>query len=311
MTYDGSSFYVSGQSGEIIKSTDGESWDSPRAAIPTLAEVNALKYLSGKFVVVGRDSGSLGKVSTSSDNVTWTTSTFGVNQSVYGAAFGNSVFVVVGGNGLTATSTDGLTWTTRTNGTASWLDVAFGSGLFVAVGSSGSIATSPDGITWTAQTSGQANGINAVTYGAGKFVAVGTFAMILTSTDGITWTLRTSGTDHYVPEVVFNGTDFLITGNRFLSSSDGETWSIVATNLVSPNTIRQVEYGGGKYVGVSTNGSVAVALPPAPAPTPAPTPGPTPAPTPSVPSPTPSPNSSRSYGLSLILESTLWQNPIY
>ena len=47
---------------------------------------------------------------------------------------------------------------------------------------------------------------------------------------------------------------------------------------------------------------------PAPVPSPTPAPGPTPAPTPG---PAPSPNSSRSYGLSLILESILWQNPIY
>jgi hypothetical protein len=48
----------------------------------------------------------------------------------------------VGGSGTILTSPDGVTWTRRTSGTGNWLEgVAYGNGLFVAVG--GTAPSSP------------------------------------------------------------------------------------------------------------------------------------------------------------------------
>jgi hypothetical protein len=58
--------------------------------------------------------------------------------------------------------------------------VAYGNGLFVAVGGNGTILTSRDGVNWTEQTS-RSNTLNSVTYGKGLFVAVGDGGTILTS----------------------------------------------------------------------------------------------------------------------------------
>ena len=88
--------------------------------------------------------------------------------------------------------------------------VAYGNGIFVAVGgivdTSGytslppMIVTSPDGSTWTQRPVPIPTGeLNGVTYGNGMFVAVGYgpgyTPIILTSPDGATWTESTSSVE--------------------------------------------------------------------------------------------------------------------
>ena len=97
----------------------------------------------------------------------------------------------------------GTTWTSRTSQGNPLNGVAYGNGLFVAVGGySGSwfnpstsiILTSPDGAAWTQRTSPTSNPLRGVAYGNGLFVAVGAGGTILTSPDGVRWTAQTSGT---------------------------------------------------------------------------------------------------------------------
>jgi hypothetical protein len=64
----------------------------------------------------------------------------------------------------------GATWTLRVPGFNDLNGVAYGNGLFVAVGGSPDssvILTSPDGVTWTQRTSPTSNDLNGVTYGNG------------------------------------------------------------------------------------------------------------------------------------------------
>ncbi len=82
----------------------------------------------------------------------------------------------------------GTTWTSRTSQSKSLNGVAYGNGLFVAVGghagygpSVSPILTSPDGVNWTAQTSPTSAWLFSLTYGNGLFVAVGVYGTILTS----------------------------------------------------------------------------------------------------------------------------------
>src|SRR5882762_3296114 len=76
----------------------------------------------------------------------WTVQYMGLNNDLFGVAFGKGTFVAVGTNGLILTSANGLDWTPRSSGTTNDLNgVAFGNGSFVAVGNVGTILTSSDG----------------------------------------------------------------------------------------------------------------------------------------------------------------------
>lgn len=127
---------------------------------------------------------------------TWNLRTSCTSEVLRGVAFGNSVFVAVGGNGtdggIICVSEDGTTWTEAADSpfeNAYLNAVAFGNGIFVAVGDGGTILTSTDGDEWTQRTSGTNYSLSGVTFGSGRFVAVGygQGAMILTSTNGTTW----------------------------------------------------------------------------------------------------------------------------
>ncbi|WP_435302842.1 beta strand repeat-containing protein, partial [Flavobacterium aestuarii] len=102
------------------------------------------------------------------------------------------------------------TWTVR-NSTGNILnDIIYANSLYVAVGGSGTILTSPDAVNWTTRTSGHTATLFSIAYGNGKFVAVGN-NKITTSSDGITWSSVASTT-------VFANTIYL-SGVRFINGN--------------------------------------------------------------------------------------------
>lgn len=101
------------------------------------------------------------------------------------------------------TSSDGVNWVVRRSPTTDTLyDVAYGNGLFVAVGglikdwfasslmNVGTIITSRDGISWSSCLTGFSNGLRKTVYGGGQFVAMGDEGTVLTSADGVNWSRR-------------------------------------------------------------------------------------------------------------------------
>ena len=128
-------------------------------------------------------------------------------------------------------------WTSRSalkTGTE-LLGVAYGNGLFVAVGggsgtaSEGIILTSSTGTNWVQRRAGLNYLLQGVTYGANQFVAVGYGGTIATSTDGATWVKRESGTpDFGFYSVIRGGNQFVAVGRlgngpAIETSSDGVT----------------------------------------------------------------------------------------
>lgn len=69
---------------------------------------------------------------------------------LYGLAYGNGKFVVVGANGYISNSSDGATWTPpKQIGSVSWTDVIYHDKKFITVGIGGYVSPSTDGETWT------------------------------------------------------------------------------------------------------------------------------------------------------------------
>lgn len=195
----------------------------------------------GLFVAVG----SLGKVRTSPDGVTWTARTSGFSTAATGFVQAvewspdAGLFVAVNRLNQVATSPDGITWTQRTPGVSGdFRAVAWSPelSLFVVVGgaccTSPRLITSPDGITWTSRTTGLNSSLQDVVWSSevGLFVAVGMEGKLLTSADGITWTQRTSGFGNARLEAVTWSASlgkFAVSGEAMTvaTSPDGITWT--------------------------------------------------------------------------------------
>jgi hypothetical protein len=176
-----------------------------------------------------------------------------------GIAYGNSVYVAVGGSGYIITSSNGTDWTVQKTSSfinTTYTRVTFGNSMFVAVTSDGKIVTSSDGITWTQRTSGTTNFLNDVTYASSKFIAVGNNNTALTSTDGITWSSLNigAGSSDNAMSIVYASSKFVVgvrdaSGNsRSYYSTTGAagTWSSASIEA-SAQSLNKIVYLNNKF----------------------------------------------------------------
>ncbi len=109
----------------------------------------------------------------------------GTGYGLNAIAFGNGVFVAVGGNSVALVSADGVNWTNNSPGSYGELrNVHFLNGEFNVVGQSSSLLRSTNGVNWTAWTLPGANFLD-VAYGNGRYVVVGDTCYA--STNSVNW----------------------------------------------------------------------------------------------------------------------------
>ncbi len=212
------------------------------------------------FVAVGPE-----VVATSLDGgATWTATRKGL-ETYSGVAFGNGMFVAVGGH---RTRWDGVTWATaqsqQVGGITNVLRaIAFGgrrqNGLFVAVGDGGTIKTTSDGISWTTVTSGISDGLQAIAYGKQRFVAAAG-SQILTSPDGVTWTKQvTPGIVNKMQTLAFGDGRFLgvDSGLKVFTSLDGVSWTTTMGTVPTLGAqVNGIVYAFDTWVAADSAGSV-------------------------------------------------------
>ncbi len=250
----------------VFTSPDGVTWTKRIANDHVLFK--GVAYGNGTFVTVGYTTGPTvpglyAMAFTSPDGVTWADRLrFAiVPGSLLGVAYGNNLFVAVGGAGAIFISPDGETWTKRDGGMRDLglKGIAYGNSTFVAVGSrytsESTILTSPDGVAWTDRVPRPASKFNGVTYAVRTFVAVGTGGAIATSPDGVTWTERDTGTGAELRSVVYGGNKFVAGGyeDTILTSPDGATWTLTTTG--TGENFQGITYGNGTYVALSVGGA--------------------------------------------------------
>jgi hypothetical protein len=114
-------------------------------------------------------------------------------------AYGNGIWVTVGGTSSAASSTNGTAWIGRTipTTTGTWSSAGYGAGRFVAV-STGAQATaySTNGSTWVAGGNLPSSTTwTSVAYGNGRWVAIasGGRTTAYSLNDGVTWIAATPG----------------------------------------------------------------------------------------------------------------------
>jgi hypothetical protein len=233
----------------ILSSEDGIKWETRLKFEPNSNDATlytTVAYGNGVFLALAP--GSVGVLqATSSDGITWTRHRSGIGSDSPSLAFGNGVFVAVGGHYMSGsfgdiwTSKDGLEWEKVAEVAAfpgsSFMSIAYGGGQFLAVGdildpsySYRVSYRSSDGRKWIDQPD---PGMKGVDFGNGKFIGV---AGNLVFSSGVIGRLGASVS----PSGQFEGTITGVTGQTYAiqASTNLATWSVL-TNVAISNGVAQ------------------------------------------------------------------------
>lgn len=172
---------VVGDAGAILVSNDGVVFqERPSGTGATLYEV----AFDGEatFVAVG----AFGTVVISEDaGLTWQATEVGLTNELYGVAYGNDTWVVVGQAGIILQGATPFDWEVSADNVLPDLnDVLFAQSLFTVVGDNGNALTSPDGINFGASVTNTGQFLYGAAFGSGKFWVVGSGGRALSSLDG-------------------------------------------------------------------------------------------------------------------------------
>ncbi len=213
---DGTILVAVDNGGRVLRSSDGVSWNRSDLS----GQARAAAFGNGVFLILGD-----GRVYRSADGVAWAEHPLEAGTGA-ALAWGAGLFVAADTLGKVSVSSDGVTWVSpftlpNTLGRAT---VAYGNGKFVAVSGSGGVATSTDGLAWmTESTSLNISGTPRLASGNGRLVVTHGSDSVWVSTDGATWSTRSVGS--VTDGVSYAAGRFYASGSRdFWSSPDGLVW---------------------------------------------------------------------------------------
>lgn len=137
----GNGYFVSvgTNAASYARSVDGDTWVTGNFPSP-YAAAYTVDYSEGSFLA-----GTAGAIFRSTDGLAWVlAATVGASERVLGIAYGNGVYIAVGGvrsgthTDVWWSSTDGIDWNTGViNDTVNFYALTYGNGVFVSVGNSG------------------------------------------------------------------------------------------------------------------------------------------------------------------------------
>ena len=195
---------------------------------------------------------------TSTDGITWTTTTNGVaGTGAPVVCWGNGRWMLArpGHTGKALTSTDGLTWSAIAGlpAGACGNGVAFdGQNWLICHGTETYLSTD-NGTTWTAKTTNGANYWRVAGHN-GRWVAVYASAAVGSpvgrcSTDGLTWTAITGPAAGRVYAIDHDGQKFvMITGNEIWTSTNAVNWTNTNRTIPYVSARRVIPQGVDKWV---------------------------------------------------------------
>jgi hypothetical protein len=213
-------------------------------------------------------------------------------RSLNSVAFGNNLFVAIGGSSGSGilTSKDGKDWKNRSSEACRsvTVNINYASETFVANGDSVTFISFKDLPPTPASDESLKNqgnpgepqhqvpadsanprtqahpppnlrpsiGLRAVTFGGGEFVIVGDSGEILTSRDGEQWTVQASGSTDTLIGITCGSSGFVVVGDHgtILTSQDGTKW----TRRISGTEQRLlgVAYGNGTFVALGEGSTI-------------------------------------------------------
>jgi len=210
MAYGNGYFLAVGTKGSTLRSTDGANWTALPAQ-DTSYQFRTLLFAQDRFIAVGA-----GCVYQSRDGAAWERQCLDGLPDLYSIAYGDSLYVLGSGFGQLFTSRDARTWQSVQTECSSILGLAYGNGVFVGVGGWDKGVYSANGSDWQCTSTGL--WANAVAFGAGQFVAVGgtsstgAAGLVRHSADGLHWFPQESLTGNDLTSVIFDGHAFIAGG---------------------------------------------------------------------------------------------------
>lgn len=246
-------------SSQLYSSTDQVNFVNRTTGLPS-SETYGVRFLNS-IVMVGLG----GHVDSQDSTGTWTQRRSpGLPTAVRGIANSASLYVAVGA-GITWTSPDGNTWTERLQSGKNFQSVAFSGTQFVAAGTG--IWTSPDGVTWTNAVPADTNAqqlwtmvawVNGKGYASGYDYA-NNAVLTKTSIAGTTWS--TGSMTGVLLGMTANADNTRLIGVGFggtalYSTDNGATWGGGSVPLGSSQDFNDVTFGNGKFVAVTSAGSI-------------------------------------------------------
>jgi hypothetical protein len=234
-------FVAVGYGARRLRSTDGMTWTNDVSSEANGGDdpylLRGVAYGGHQFVAVGW------RVMTSPDGITWVD--HGVMGQWLGAlAWGNDMWVAVGGYGLRATSTDGVTYVDATDtGTAAYRSIAFGAlggGTWMAMGDGGRLSTTTNGTTYTELS---ALALSGATWGDGVFIGVVGANLESSSDGGVSWTVASTAPASLDSVTYADGQFVAVGSGNALTSPDGVHWSTHS----EPQLGGSITYGNGVY----------------------------------------------------------------
>lgn len=192
---------------------------------------------------------------------------------LYGVAYGDGKFMVVGDSGTIMSSVDGTTWTTHDsghNGIKPYIhsDIAWNGRQWVivggcAVGGGVNVFVSSDGINWEEKPCCTPIGLNDIVWNGSKWMAVGGTGAILSSNDGIKWGNITPCTENWklLQGIDWDGSRWVVVGWNVRNKECG----IITTSSIGGSTWKEQEArhilfdvagNGSQWVAVGASGTI-------------------------------------------------------
>ncbi len=170
---------------DMVWSTDRKNWNACSTNTTFRYRFNDIVYAGGKFIACNGVQSNLNRIMYSEDGKEWTLLEIGDNAYMGRIAYGDGVFVSIGGATNTFMySTDGINWNETTipvllSG-GNWTDIAYGNGRFVAISKeyvnksyeTDKAMYSLDGINWFEIKMPSSSVWTGVAYGDKRFVAI-------------------------------------------------------------------------------------------------------------------------------------------
>jgi len=247
----GDGMYVAGgNNGQVLTSTDGETWTS--YGLATNSTATMLEFGTDLYVL-GYE---MQRNSTQTTWWNWTTAPnpSTANQGLFApvrAINDGTKIVTCGGSGLAWTTTDWSAWTqvTATTSGQQLNCLSYNGSVYVIGGQAATILSSTDAVTWTPRTSAGGTHHYGLAWGSGPglWVMTSNTGAIQTSPDGITWTARTSGTAQSLNWAHYANNLYVAVGNNntVVTSTNGTTWTLTS---VAGGNWGYVTYAQSKWV---------------------------------------------------------------
>ncbi|MBF0371730.1 MAG: chitobiase/beta-hexosaminidase C-terminal domain-containing protein [Magnetococcales bacterium] len=220
--------------------------------------------MKGVFV---RFIGALLFLFSSTVQAAWIVSDSGTTDSLNEIAYGDGLYMAVGGSGAVITSEDLEVWTQQSSGEDNGLStVAYGNGNWVSGGGwypsdQSLIYSTDDGVNWAGANATERYGITSLRYINGEFIGTTFQGYIMASADGATWTDRGNATGSTVHEITYGDGWYAVAGyggKLGMSQSTSGPW---ITRTPSSTSSYGAAFGNGRFVMVGGNGDIWTATP--------------------------------------------------